>query len=1228
MNKVITLLDLRGLLMHSLHAGKDKDALPYTDHKGREQEQNRAIFGIDNFITRYLTPILEHHAPINVIGVLDGGKAYRRNLYPKYKLKRETNSANMTDVQRQELEQIQELGKRLLMYMGSTIMKVDTVEADDVIGLLTEKFHDYTVIIYTVDADLLQLRSERVHVYLKDQIHMDDHYHGIPTNLIRLNKSLVGDQSDEYSGVNRIGEKAWDALVEEYGHDGLEQMEQCVMAKDYTLIEECLKAEGPKPSKGGLALARIYERREEWELMFNLADLHPEICWGRSGRKLIRPQYIKRVPDAKRLLDVLTRCGCSEFWNVFEGYMPTETLVTSANLDATFDHMDNHLKHTPILPFDYETYDAVKNPDWDMAVPKSRKGKFVDTLSQEITGCSFNYGSNLQYTAYFSTYHRDTANVAQSTITDIFGEIHNSLKIPMVAHNFAFEQMVSEKELDFVFDHVQDTIIMSSYVDENVDAGLKDLSRHYLGYEQVEYKEVMEQALPGLIAANVLPASATYNDVDMSLITGDQVLGYGCDDSLVTGHLHVLFNIVMRVEGTLDFYMKEQKYVSHVLTDAFETGTRIDMKELRKQEASDKILRDESMAKIRASLAEHCSQPNPDGANAFYEADLPYHKASQKHDKGHSGDKLTAELEKIRLLGVEKSVYEPYREEEVPYEFIPTKTQINELLTRAKFAEGVVDEESKTARYRLKTASVSNVTELLVNIREDATLLNVTERQQELLDCIATAASQLNKRAGEDYDALVAFVAEHFPKASKINKFGDELNFNSPNQVQQLLYCKMGLPVRIRTLPKKGSGRDKLGTEGSPATNDEAFTKAIAEDCPMGSWQRELLQDMVQVKTCDTRASLYWNPYPYWAHPRNADEVEGTDTIVLHPGIRDCGTVTRRPTGTSPNILQVKKGETRKIYIPRYNDHIIMPLDFSGQELRLTGSEANDPVLIDAYTGGGVYTDEDGMTHDVVKDIHSVTACGFAKLIIERENPELLKYVPLDENGIMDYEFFRQAATSDTMLLAEWDNFDVHPIISAIRKSAKIVNFLIIYGGTAFTLSMKLGMPEGFTEQLMQGVFKRYPRLKAWQEETAAFGKANGYVKTAYGNWKHLTDDIISKDHSAVSRQERQAVNQTIQGCAADILKIVLTKTHETNLWKETSAKLIAPVYDEIVVSVPKKNAYEFACRAQDIMNVTPPGHRIPMMAEVSLGPNWGEVTELGDWPSEKKVVAAIDKLC
>ena len=160
----------------------------------------------------------------------------------------------------------------------------------------------------------------------------------------------------------------------------------------------------------------------------------------------------------------------------------------------------------------------------------------------------------------------------------------------------------------------------------------------------------------------------------------------------------------------------------------------------------------------------------------------------------------------------------------------------------------------------------------------------------------------------------------------------------------------------------------------------------------------------------------------------------------------------------------------------------------------------------------------------------------------------------------------------------------------------------------------------------MAQVFESYGRLAPWQAETIKFARTHGYVTTAYGTWKHVSSDILSKDGGKRSRAERQAVNQTIQGCAADILKCVLTAAEEQKVFHDPrKAVMHAPIYDEIMASVHMDYAFEYCQVMQDIMNVTPPGHAIPMMGEVSIGMNWCDQVELGDRPAERKIIELFE---
>lgn len=1185
MMKPLVLLDAKGTLMHSLFRGKDPE--PVLDSNGKKL--NSAAHAIQTWLNGYIEDALKFTTPMNIIAVWDGGMEFRRRVFTGYKKSRDTKVKE--PVQEEQLKLAYDSAKRIIAYSGGINMVVDTVEADDVIACIARQCTDRPVIIFTRDADLLALASDNVTVRQCDEWVED--FNGLPFKHVTLFKALCGDSSDEYGGVPQIGaKKAFPHLVTKYGLDGLDELEAMIKHNRKEELSGILKDDPDK------VLQKIYDNWPVARTCYQLATLHPNLCWGFVGKKQIKPQFYTRLPDADKLRKVLEKVRCGHLYEQYFGpYTPEFRLVTESNLEVSVDFMRQKLTDTDFVAFDHETWDAVKHADFVKALPATRrKDGYVDTLSQQLTGTSFCFGDNNQYTFYFSFDHKDTENVPKHWSSQM-AQVVLEEGLTLVAHNANFEEQVTKQECDVILSPIIDTRIMACYVNEDRFHGLKDLSFEEFAYTQTEYSQLL----------------AMYGAETMQDLTGEEVLAYGCDDSFVTAHLYKLYWLILTMEGSRKFYEDNDVLTTHVLNRSFEHGVAIDYDELKVQHARDLKTIQEGMASLRADLSKHCTEPKPAAATALWQMEKEYLAIKLTGTKEKLNPRqIHARLEEKRLLWVEKSVYVPYqRTEEMP-DFLPTALQLTAIADAIGLAVPVASiSTSGIAKW------VAEADSLLINGGKG----KAAKLQNEFVTLMAAAAHQTKKREGDCYDKLLAFCIKHNPASPRVREIGDELNLNSPNQMTELLYCKLGLPVRTHTMPQKESVRKLHGLEGSPSTDEEAMEMAIAEDCPEGDWRREFLRTLISIKAAETRCSLYWNPYPFWKHPRDG---------AIHGGIKNCGTLTRRPSGSSPNFLQVAKNETRRIFVPRFKKSLIVSLDFNGQELRLTGSESRDPVLIECYTGGGTYTDEDGMLRTVTRDVHSVTGSGFARAILSRKlDKGLLNSLPFDSDGVLDYDFFRGVAKGDEKFLKDFA--EVRDIlkkgISDVRGMAKVVNFLLIYGGTAFTLAGKLGVPEKFAEELMALVFSRYPRLQPWQEETIAFAAKRGYVQTAYNTRRHLTEDIVSNVRSIRNRMGRQAVNYTIQATAAEILKIVLTGMHTTNLMEDVRGQFYCPVYDEITSSIPIDNIFEYVSRLQDLMNITPPGHKIAMLSEVSIGPNWADLTEIGDRPSERKIIAAVEKI-
>ena len=1160
------LLDAKATMYHAYHIGEDPDAIS----TALDNNINTAAYGFNQWMERYMLPILNMHAPIDIIACHDGGTDYRTAILPEYK---QTKSRVERDPeQKVQTDIMLKMIKNFLAAIGATQAYVEGVEADDILAYFCQTMKD-PILIYTVDQDILQLQGQydHVQVLLKCEYQDTGECNGIPHKFTSLAKSMLGDSSDNYKGVTGFGPKKWDRLVDTIGYDGIEEIEQCVKTNQYDDIREALECE---PNQ---ALQLLYDNREEWRVGYRLAILHPELCWKPRNKKLTKIQWFKRLPDGAKVKNIFNAMGCSDLIadEAISKYLPECFPIIAEDVDDDlFTQFEAACLESPIVSFDYETYPS------ENAMLVGADGKdYVDVKEALIAGVSFTYGTNLQSTIYIPVNHNSDGNVRVEVIGKLLKIAERCSKL--VVQNAFFEIAVTLTNLDFWLGRVVDTALMASYVDENETTGLKDSSKRELAHTQASYAETVADPVTGEMRT-------------MDQLSLDEVFSYGCDDATCTAHLWVLRNIIMQIEGTLDFFMENQTLSQHALVDAYLTGCEIDWDALEVQHQKDLKTIEVKMAEMRNLLSENCASTQPGGGSSLVKSETDYIKA-KAYDTAtkkliKDGIDTTSE-EGMQVLAAAKkqavakyseeclaaSAYTTYETTEEPPEFLPTAGQFKALTEKLEF-EPPLEKVSRKAI----SEWLAEVTQIDVDDDHDDRA-ELTKDQALFTTLLARAADDLKSREGDQYQHLMAFCVRHSGVQGKVTSTGDELNTGSSKQMQQLLYCKLNLPVRNCGFPTKGSFRDVSGLQGSPQTDALAIQTALAEDTQAeeDAWKKSILEALLEVKEASTRCSFYHDSYPGWKHPTDGR---------MHPQIRDCGTVTRRPSATKPNILAVSKhqqeGVMRSIYVPYGEDELIVSIDFKQQELCITASESGDKNLISCYVG------------DNKRDVHSMTAAGIAKTTYE-------KYIEAYDD----------------------DEHEDHGKYVKIRKRpAKQTNFLMTYLGEAPTLSRKLIIPLKDAEAMMNAAYATYPRIQPWQDEVVSFARTHGYARTAYGSRRHVTSNIFAKSNSVRKRMERQAVNSVIQGCAADILKIVLTQCWETNLWRDTGAKLLGPVYDEITSSVPISMIPEYIHRLVEIMTLTPPGHIVPMAADVSLGHNWRDQIEIGENPTDEVILEAIEK--
>lgn len=262
-------------------------------------------------------------------------------------------------------------------------------------------------------------------------------------------------------------------------------------------------------------------------------------------------------------------------------------------------------------------------------------------------------------------------------------------------------------------------------------------------------------------------------------------------------------------------------------------------------------------------------------------------------------------------------------------------------------------------------------------------------------------------------------------------------------------------------------------------------------------------------------------------------------------------TATGRISSTEPNLqnipvrLELGK-QLRKVFVPENDNYVFLDADYSQIELRVLAHMSGDETLINAFKNG--------------QDIHRLTASQVFN-------------VPFDE------------------------------VTPKQRSDAKAVNFGIVYGIGAFSLSQDLGITKKEADKYIAGYFAKYPKIKEYMNKTIADAKEKGYVSTMY-NRRRAMPELSSSNFVQRAFGERVAMNMPIQGSAADIIKIAMIRVSEKLKENKLKSRLILQVHDELLVEAEKKeidivkeilkNEMEHAANMS-----------VPMDVDVHEGNNW-----------------------
>ena len=184
-------------------------------------------------------------------------------------------------------------------------------------------------------------------------------------------------------------------------------------------------------------------------------------------------------------------------------------------------------------------------------------------------------------------------------------------------------------------------------------------------------------------------------------------------------------------------------------------------------------------------------------------------------------------------------------------------------------------------------------------------------------------------------------------------------------------------------------------------------------------------------------------------------------------------------------------------------------------------------------------------------------------------------------------------------------NVPINQVTKEQRSNAKVVNFGIIYGVSAFGLSNQTSLNRKESKELIEKYYEKYPKLKQYINNQISFARENGYVETLLGRRRYLRD-INSRNSFVRSAAERNAINAPVQGSAADIIKIAMINIEKKLRNDGYNSKMLLQVHDELVFAVFKPELNDIIKLVKNQMEKAYE-IKVPLTVDVNYGLNWLE---------------------
>ena len=274
----------------------------------------------------------------------------------------------------------------------------------------------------------------------------------------------------------------------------------------------------------------------------------------------------------------------------------------------------------------------------------------------------------------------------------------------------------------------------------------------------------------------------------------------------------------------------------------------------------------------------------------------------------------------------------------------------------------------------------------------------------------------------------------------------------------------------------------------------------------------------------------------------------------IHTTYNQALTVTGRLSSSNPNLqnIPIRSEEGNKIraaFCAQDKNSLILSADYSQIELRLLAHVSGDENLIHAFSSG--------------EDVHTMTA---SKVF-----------------GV-----------------------DINEVTKDMRRKAKAVNFGIVYGQSKYGLAKSIGISNAEAQEFIDKYFEHYPGVKKYMEDKKAFANLNGYVETMFGRKRYLASELLSPNFQIREFAQRAAINQPLQGSAADLIKMAMIEVDKQLSNQNLKTKMIMQVHDELVFEVPQEELEIIKTLVKNAMELNQP-LKVPLEVDLNYGSSWKE---------------------